>query len=65
MPARDRRTVGELLADSDALSREMLLDVSAKQSPAMVRTWGQASSPRLDSGRCFLRSRSLRHPGRI
>jgi hypothetical protein len=41
VPARDRRTVGELLADSDALSREMLLDVSAKQGPAMVRTWGQ------------------------
>jgi hypothetical protein len=41
VPARDRRTVGELLADSDALSRETLLDVSASQGPAMVRTWGQ------------------------
>jgi hypothetical protein len=41
VPARDRRTVGELLADGDALSREMLLDVSANQGPAMVRTWGQ------------------------
>ena len=41
MPARDRRTVGELLASSDALSRETLLDVSASQGPAMVRTWGQ------------------------
>ena len=41
MPTRDRRTVGELLADCDALSREMLLDVSANQGPAMVRTWGQ------------------------
>ena len=41
MPAYDRRTIGELLADSDALSREALLDVSASQGPAMVRTWGQ------------------------
>ena len=41
MPARDRRPIGELLADSDALSRETLLDVSASQGPAMVRTWGQ------------------------
>ena len=41
MPAPDRRTIGELLADSDALSRETLLDVSASQGPAMVRTWGQ------------------------
>ena len=41
MPTRDRRTVGELLADSDALAREMLLDVSPSNGPAMVRTWGQ------------------------
>ena len=41
MPARDRRTVGELLADSDALSRETVLDVSPSHGPAMVRTWGQ------------------------
>ena len=41
MPTRDRRTVGELLADSDSLSRETLLDLSADQSAAMVRTWGQ------------------------
>jgi hypothetical protein len=41
VPARDRRTVGELLADGDALSRETLLDVSASQGPAMVRTRGQ------------------------
>ena len=40
MSARDRRTVGELLADSDALARETLLDMSAEQAPAMVRTWG-------------------------
>jgi hypothetical protein len=41
VPARDRRSVGELLADSDALARETLLDVSADQAPAMVRTWGR------------------------
>jgi hypothetical protein len=42
VPARDRGTVGELLADSDALSRELLLDVSPNHGPAMVRTWWQA-----------------------
>jgi hypothetical protein len=41
VPTPDRRTVGELLADSDALSREGLLDVTSSQGPAMVRTWGQ------------------------
>jgi len=41
VPTRDRRTVGELLADSDSISRETLLDLSADQSAAMVRTWGQ------------------------
>src|SRR5215207_777200 len=41
VPTRDRRTVGELLADSDSLARETLLDLSAGQSAAMVRTWGQ------------------------
>ena len=41
MPAPDRRTVGELLAHSDALAREALLDVTPNQGPAMVRTWRQ------------------------
>jgi hypothetical protein len=41
VPTRDRRTVGELLADSDALSRETMLDVSPSNGPAMVRTWGR------------------------
>jgi hypothetical protein len=40
VPAGDRRSVGELLADSDALARLTLLDVSAEQGPAMVRGWG-------------------------
>src|SRR5829696_9086281 len=37
----DRRTVGELLADSEALARETLLDASLEQAPAMVRSWNQ------------------------
>ena len=41
MPARDRRTVGELLTDSDALARETLLDPSPDHAPAMVRSWGE------------------------
>jgi hypothetical protein len=36
VPALDRRTVGELLTDSDALARETLLDSSPDQAPAMV-----------------------------
>jgi hypothetical protein len=39
VPTRDQRTVGELLADSDALSRDTLLDVTPSQGPAMVRAW--------------------------
>lgn len=41
MPANNRRTVGELLADSDALARDTLLDVSPNTGPAMARAWGQ------------------------
>ena len=41
MPARDRRTIGELLADSDALARETLLDATLENAPAMVRSWNQ------------------------
>ncbi len=41
MPARDRRTVGELPAESDAVSRETLLEVLTGQGPATARTWGQ------------------------
>src|SRR5215203_2938074 len=37
----DRRTVGELLADSEALARETLLDATPEQAPAMVRSWNQ------------------------
>ena len=41
MPAPDRRTVAELLTDSDALARETLLDPSPDQAPAMVRSFGE------------------------
>jgi len=37
----DRRTFGELLAESDALARETLLDATLEHAPAMVRSWNQ------------------------
>jgi hypothetical protein len=37
----DRRTVGELLAESDELARETLLDATPDHAPAMVRSWNQ------------------------
>ena len=64
MPTRDQRTVGELLADSDALSRDTLLDVNPSQGPAMVRAW----SPVVQSAAqlwAVLPPVSLRPPGRI
>jgi hypothetical protein len=39
--ASDYRTVDELLADSEALAREILLDATPEQAPAMVRSWNQ------------------------
>src|SRR5215207_7367278 len=41
MSTADRRTVGELLAESDALARETLLDATLDHAPAMVRSWSQ------------------------
>jgi hypothetical protein len=41
VPAPDRRTIGELLADSDALARETLLDATPEIAPAMIRSWNQ------------------------
>jgi hypothetical protein len=41
VPAPDRRTIGELLADSDALARETLVDARPEIAPAMVRSWNQ------------------------
>jgi hypothetical protein len=37
----DRRSVGELLADSDLLAREALLEMSANRALGMVREWPQ------------------------
>jgi hypothetical protein len=39
--APDWRTVAELLADSDQLARETLLDATPNHAPAMVRSWNQ------------------------
>jgi hypothetical protein len=39
--AADHRTVRELLADSDELARETLLDATPDDAPAMVRSWNQ------------------------
>jgi hypothetical protein len=39
--ARERRTVAELLDDSDVLAREALLDMSADRALGMVRGWPQ------------------------
>jgi hypothetical protein len=39
--AADHRMVGELLADSDELARETLLDATPDHGPAMVRSWTQ------------------------
>lgn len=39
MLERDRRRVSDLLADTDALARETLLDVSPDAAPAMLRTF--------------------------
>ena len=41
MSAGEGRTVAELLADSDGLAREALLDMSADRAPGMVRGWPQ------------------------
>jgi hypothetical protein len=65
VPARDRRTVGELLAHSDAVSRDSLLEVLTSQGPATVRTWARSSSQRLDCGRYLSRYRLLRRPDRV
>jgi hypothetical protein len=37
----DRHTIRELLAESDALARETLLDATLEHAPAMVRSWNQ------------------------
>jgi hypothetical protein len=39
--AADHRTVGELLAASDELARETLIDATPDHASAMVRSWNQ------------------------
>src|SRR5688572_27965041 len=39
--AADHRTIGELVADSDELARETLLDATPDHAPALVRSWNQ------------------------
>jgi hypothetical protein len=39
--AGEGRTVAELLADSDGLAREALLDMSADRALGLVRGWPQ------------------------
>ena len=39
--ATDQRTVGELLADSDASARETFLDATFNNAPLRVRSWNQ------------------------
>jgi hypothetical protein len=41
MSAADHRKVGELLAESDELARDALLDATPDHAPAMVRSWNQ------------------------
>jgi hypothetical protein len=41
VPAADHRSVGELLAESDELARETLLDATPDDALAMVRSWNQ------------------------
>jgi hypothetical protein len=41
VPAPDWRTVGELLADCDALARGTLRDKTPDHASAMVRSWNQ------------------------
>jgi hypothetical protein len=46
VPAREGRTVAELLDDSDGLARVALLDISADQALGMVRGWPPADAIR-------------------
>ena len=48
MSMPDRRAVGELLTDSEALARETLLDATLEQAPAMVRSWNQLVGSAVD-----------------
>jgi hypothetical protein len=38
---QDARSVGELLLDADFSARQVLMDVTGEDAPAMLRTWGE------------------------
>src|ERR1035437_893285 len=41
MKRQDQRSVGELLLDADFTNRQLLMDVTGDDAPAMLRTWGE------------------------
>ena len=41
MNGQDERSVGELLLDAEFISRQILMDVTGEDAPAMLRTWGE------------------------
>ncbi|HYN64422.1 MAG TPA: hypothetical protein VES36_07455, partial [Candidatus Limnocylindrales bacterium] len=41
MKRQDARSVGELLLDADFTARQILMDVTGEDAPAMLRTWGE------------------------
>ena len=41
MTGRDKRSVGELLLESDHIARAILMDVDEMDAAMMLRTWGE------------------------
>jgi len=41
MKRQDQRSVGELLLDADSTTRQLLMDATGQDAPAMLRTWGE------------------------
>src|SRR5674476_22535 len=41
MKRQDQRSVGELLLDADFTTRQLLMDVTGQDAPAMLCTWGE------------------------
>ena len=61
MSGADQRTVGELLADSDELARETLLDATPDHASAMVRSFrASINLPWLIPGTCTCGGRTIR-----
>ncbi|WP_256791948.1 hypothetical protein [Terrabacter sp. Ter38] len=53
MPAREGRSLGELLLDSDLLVREVLMDTPLMDGRVMIRTWGEVVEAAADLWRAF------------